>query len=259
MRRDNQFAAMPSFDHDPVPDSLPAAIAPTVLRVADAVVMALPEGGLWIEAARTLVVSDLHFEKGSSYAARGQMLPPYDTAATLTVVEALVRRWKPERVVSLGDSFHDMGAAARLSSPDAERIRELTSLREWIWIEGNHDPVPPLHLGGVVRETISISGLVLRHLPGDGDAEICGHLHPCAKIAGRARRVRTRAFVTNGRRLVMPSMGRFTGGLNVLSAAFQPLFPDGMRVHAMGRDRVYAISPTRLVADISPGGPRWRL
>ena len=43
-------------------------------------------GALYLPDERTLVVADLHLEKGSAYAARGVLLPPYDSAATLAAL-----------------------------------------------------------------------------------------------------------------------------------------------------------------------------
>ena len=64
-------------------------------------------GALWLPAHGTLVAGDLHLEKGSAFAARGQMLPPYDSRATLARLEAEITDLAPARVVLLGDSFHD--------------------------------------------------------------------------------------------------------------------------------------------------------
>src|SRR4051812_31717281 len=114
-----------------------------------------PSGALWWRAERTLIVADIHFEKGSSYARRGALLPPYDTRATLArLTDVLVER-KPGRVIALGDSFHDGEAADRLDSPERSALRDLTRLTDWIWIEGNHDPKPPHWLGGTVASEIA--------------------------------------------------------------------------------------------------------
>lgn len=221
----------------------------------------LPEGALWWPAERTLVVSDLHLEKGSSFAARGQMLPPYDTGATLTVVEALVRAYAPQRVISLGDSFHDPRAEVRMSDADAMRVRALTTATDWVWVEGNHDPDPPEHLGGRAAKVLRCDDIVFRHEPTGELGEIAGHLHPCARIASRVRSLRRRCFVSDGERLIMPALGAFTGGLNVLDEAFVPCFPaGGMMVFAMTREAVIPISNRRLTPD--RGGTdhgRWRL
>ena len=230
----------------------------TFLHLAGEMLVPLAEGGLWWPRERLLVVSDLHFEKGSSYAARGQMLPPYDTGATLAAVEALCTRLMPRTVISLGDSFHDRSAELRLPAPYAERIRALTGAHDWVWVEGNHDPDPPAHLGGRAAKVLRLGPLVFRHEP-DGEAgEIAGHLHPVAKVKGRGRNVRRRCFASDGARLVMPAMGAFTGGLNVLDEAFGRVFPEGLTAFALGEGKVFVLSGGSLLGDV-PTGVRWKL
>lgn len=207
-----------------------------------------------------LIVSDLHLEKGSSFAARGQMLPPYDSSATLKIVERLVAQFSPKMVISLGDSFHDPRAEARIDERDAERIRALTAVTDWVWVEGNHDPDPPAHLGGRAAKTLCLDPLVFRHEPTGQHGEIAGHLHPAAKVAGKFRSLRRRCFVSDGKRLVMPAMGAFTGGLNVRHEAFEPAFPDGGKmIFMMGDARIYPVMTKRLLNDGPRGGyARWR-
>jgi uncharacterized protein len=210
-----------------------------------------PCGGLWWEAAGVLVVSDMHLEKASAYAAGGQMLPPYDTGATLRRIAALIEALRPVTVISLGDSFHDRRARIRMTGEDVTSVRTLTACTDWIWIEGNHDPKPPGDLGGRMADELRLGPLVFRHEPEPGAApgEIAGHLHPCARVVGRGRSVRARCFASEGERMVMPSYGALTGGLNVLDSAFAPLFPHGMIAAVIGRDGVYATGSDHLVAD----------
>jgi metallophosphoesterase superfamily enzyme len=75
-------------------------------------------GALYWEEQQLLVVSDLHLEKGSSFAMRGTLLPPYDTIATLGRLGAVIARHDPRTVIALGDSFHDRNAHERLSQPN---------------------------------------------------------------------------------------------------------------------------------------------
>ena len=219
------------------------------IAICGELLTALPCGALWWATRETLIVSDLHFEKGSSYAARGQLLPPYDTSATLSCVEELVAELKPESVISLGDSFHDGRAEERLSPAETARIRALTNETDWVWVEGNHDPDPPAHLGGRAAKVLRIGDLVFRHEPTGERGEIAGHLHPCARVQGRGRALRTRCFVADGHRLVMPALGAFTGGLNVLDPAFGQVFREGLSVFALGSDRVDSVSSSRLCSD----------
>jgi DNA ligase-associated metallophosphoesterase len=221
------------------------------MRLADVQVAALPEGALWLAEAKTLIVSDLHLEKGSAYAIRGQMLPPYDTHAALVRLAALIDRMAPDIVVSLGDSFHDGGGPARMAARDRTLLEGMVARCDWIWVEGNHDARSAETLGGVVRDVLYIGALALRHEPTAGPAagEIAGHLHPCARVTGRGRSVRRRCFATDGARLVMPAFGAFTGGLNVCDDAFAPLFPEGVMALVLGKDRVLPAPNERLSPD----------
>ena len=79
-------------------------------------------GALFWEEQSLLVVSDLHLEKGSSFATRGVLLPPYDTVATLGRLAAVIARHDPHMVIALGDSFHDRTAHERLSAPDRDAL-----------------------------------------------------------------------------------------------------------------------------------------
>ena len=230
----------------------------TFLHLAGELLVPLPEGALWWAAERLLVVSDLHFEKGSAYASRGQMLPPYDTGATLGTVERLCAALQPRTVISLGDSFHDRAAELRLPEPYAARIRALTTAYDWIWVEGNHDPDPPAHLGGRAEKTVRLGPLIFRHEPEGEAGEVAGHLHPVAKVKGRGRNVRRRCFASDGVRLVMPALGAFTGGLNVLDEAFGKVFPEGLMAFALGEDKVFVLSGSSLLGDV-PRGVHWKL
>jgi DNA ligase-associated metallophosphoesterase len=198
-------------------------------------------GAAFWPAQGALIFADLHLEKGSSYARGRQFLPPYDTDATLFRLAAAVRRFSPRLVVALGDSFHDREAAERLS-PAARAL--LTSLGvQFVWIAGNHDPEPPGWLGGEVAGEWRASGLIFRHEPREDPepGEIAGHLHPCARAAKWGRSIRRRCFAADHRRMVLPSFGAYTGGLDVAEEPIAKLF--GARFHAymLGSERVYAI------------------
>ena len=208
-------------------------------------------GALFHEGERVLLVADLHLEKGSSFARRGLMLPPYDTAATLAKLAAAVMRARPRLVVALGDSFHDRAGAARMGEADRDALRALQAGRDWLWLAGNHDPAPPGGLGGDTADEWHLGPLTLRHepTPGERRGEIAGHLHPVAIVAGAGSAVRRRCFVSDGARCIMPAFGAYAGGLNFRHPAFAGLLKDGCRIaHALGRDRVYAIPESRCLA-----------
>lgn len=214
-------------------------------------VAADPAGVLWWPERETLVVADMHFEKGSSYARRGVFLPPYDTRETIRKLSDAMARLEPSTVVSLGDAFHDKGAEARLDEEDEDALAALTSRADWVWIAGNHDPAPPKRFRGMVCEQLSLGKLMFRHEPTAAGApgEVSGHLHPVAKVSRPGRSVRRRCFATDGRKLVLPAFGAYTGGLNVLDAAFQPVFEGALTALMLGAGRVYPVAGRELIAD----------
>jgi DNA ligase-associated metallophosphoesterase len=222
------------------------------IALANVEVMLRWSGALWLERESTLVVADLHFEKGSSYAARfGQMLPPYDTRETLDRLDREIALLSPERLIFLGDSFHDGGGEARLAEDDARRLGNLAVGRELVWAVGNHDADGPKVLPGEIIDEAAIAGLTLRHepLPGVQLGEVAGHLHPAAKVTSGRATIRRRCFVTDGQRLVLPAFGAFTGGLNILDEAFSNLFAGPLLAGALGPKRVHAVGRKSLRPD----------
>lgn len=221
-----------------------------VLTVNGVSLVALPSGALWWPERRTLVVADLHLEKGSAFAARGVLLPPYDSARTLDRLAAEVARTGPEVVICLGDSFHDSGAAGRLAPDSAARLARLAADRRWIWVAGNHDPEPPRAPGEVLPE-VTLGALTFRHearrdRPGAG--EVSGHFHPKASVVVRARLLSRPCFVSDGRRLLLPAFGAYTGGLDVHEPAIRGLWSRPWAVHLTGQARIYRLPAARLAA-----------
>ena len=208
-------------------------------------------GALWIEAEAMLVVADLHLEKGSAYAARGQMLPPYDTRDTLGRLTAEIAATRPAAVVLLGDTFHDRASEDRLAADDAAQLRTLAGLTRLIWVIGNHDADGPRALPGEVAGELTVAGLRLRHEPRDGlqPGEVAGHLHPCARVTASRGSVRRRCFVTDGERLVVPAFGAYAGGLNIRDEAFAGLFARPPLCGALGAGRVHAVGWRSVVGD----------
>mgnify|MGYP003583788274 CR=1 FL=1 len=204
---------------------------------------ALLQGALFWQERAALIVADLHFEKASAYAARGQMLPPYDSHATLDALDALIATTAPREIWCLGDSFHDMGATDRMDGAISMRIRSLTSTCRWTWITGNHDP-GPADLGGETVEEAHVDGVILRHeaLPGETAPEISGHFHPKWRLRLRGRHVSRRCFVLGQRKLIVPAFGSLTGGLDVAAPAIRRLIGDECEALIPLRDRLLRFS-----------------
>ena len=187
-------------------------------------------GALYAPEFGALLVADLHLEKGTSLARRGVHLPPYDTRESLLQLKAAIEAARPERLIFLGDSFHDGEARERIDAADLACCAPITAAVATVWITGNHDPAPP-------------AGRGRHHHRGDGAGP--GDAPPPARACcaparrrlqgtcirrrrshARGHRIRCRCFIADERRLIMPAFGSYTGALSVRSEAFEGLFGD---------------------------------
>lgn len=203
---------------------------------ADHALYALPEGALYWPARRALIVADLHFEKASWFAAGGQMLPPYDSIATLAALTALVERTQAVELWCLGDSFHDSAGCERLPEAARAALTALTGALRWVWITGNHDAALADHCGGEIAEEAEVDGLLLRHEadPGELRPELSGHFHPKLRVRLRGRQVARRCFVASPAKLILPAFGALTGGLDAHH-------PEIMRAVGRGAEALVAL------------------
>jgi len=177
---------------------------------------ALPQGALWWPGRRALLVADLHLEKASWFARFGQMLPPWDSVATLADLTALVDATDAREIWCLGDSFHDSAGSARLPARARAMLDELIARTRWTWITGNHDAGIGAEIGGSVMGEALVDGLLLRHEadPAEQRPELSGHFHPKLRVSLRGRLVSRRCFVATARKLILPAFGSLTGGLD---------------------------------------------
>lgn len=207
-------------------------------------------GALYAPDLHTLLVADLHLEQGTAMARRGVHVPPFDTPATLAQLASVIARTKPWRLMLLGDSFHDAVAHELIDAQSCNALRSITSAVETIWISGNHDPQPPVGLGGVCVQDHRLGDIALRHEPSRplSDAfEIAGHLHPGAVITQRGIGTRAKCFIADTKRIILPAFGSYTGALNVRSKAFAHLFDeDATRVWMLGRRGIHAFPLSRV-------------
>lgn len=200
-----------------------------------AALSALPSGALHWPDERLLIVSDLHFGKAARLSAvGGAALPPYETRETLLRLETDLETTGAERVICLGDSFDAAGIDRALPEDDRLWIARLQAGRDWVWIEGNHDP-GPVTLGGTHLAELSVGPLTFRHIATDGArAEVSGHYHPKARLKLRGRSLSRPCFLVDAARLILPAYGAYTGGLRCDSATLCELMETGARAILTG-------------------------
>jgi len=201
---------------------------------------ALPQGALFWPSRGALIVADLHFEKASAYAVRGQMLPPYDSLATLAALDHAIAATRAREVWCLGDSFHDVDAADRMTGETLDRLARTIGALRWTWITGNHDPAPDPRLGGDIIAEALVDGIVLRHEAAAHETrpEISGHFHPKLRMSHRGRAVSRRCFLRGERKLILPAFGALTGGLDAGAPAIRALLGAGSEALVPVPDRL---------------------
>lgn len=206
---------------------------------------------LWWPREEALIVADLHLEKGSWFAARGQMLPPYDSAATIKRLTALAQMWDARAIYCLGDNFHDDAGVARLSDQAVEALHQLSARSQIHWIVGNHDsgiiePTSGAPAGGKVYDDIAVHGLTMQHIARSNPTqpELSGHYHPKLRTRLQDRVVSRPCFVMDDRKLILPAFGAYAGGLDIYDEAIQSHFPQGMTalVHTKARLCQFSVS-----------------
>lgn len=199
----------------------------------------------------TLLLADMHFEKGSYLqAVGGAPLPSYDTHDSLARLSALIEDYRPRCVIALGDSFHDINADERLSAQDAKVLNGLIKrVDDFVWILGNHDPDIPRVIAGRREDHVTLrgqaGGFLLTHHPtppDDGEVNVCGHLHPKLRIALRKGRASGPCFAISTGRIILPSFGSFTGGLWVDHPAISQEMIGTPSYGLIARDKIYAIA-----------------
>lgn len=200
-------------------------------------------GALYFPADRLLIVADMHLEKGTAWAKRGIFLPPYDSKLTIVALQKVVAKFTPKRILFLGDSFHDTTAPFRLQTLELEVLNQISIKQELIWVTGNHDPQIPDMITGSCCDEIHLSGLHFTHIPTknyEAEGQVSGHLHPAAHVTGRGRTIRRRCFITDGKRMIVPAFGAYTGGLSIKDVAFKGLFDKpATRIFVLGDEEVF--------------------
>jgi DNA ligase-associated metallophosphoesterase len=233
----------------------------TPLAFAEEQIFLDPAGCLFWPRLALLAVADLHLEKGSASARRGQLVPPWDSQVTLQRLAALVARYRPLHLVAVGDSFHDDQAAARLAASDLAVLDAIAEATQLVWVTGNHDPSPPIGLPGMSVSAFAAGPLVFRHLAHRGaTGEISGHYHPKARVATRAGEIVRPCFIADADRLILPSFGAYTGGLDIRSPAISALFPNGAEAFLLGRTQLFrfaALPPEPHMLAAAPAAHRF--
>lgn len=195
-------------------------------------------GALFWPDERMLIASDLHLEKGSHFARRGFFLPPYDSHDTLSALIKVLKETAAEKLLLLGDAFHDAKGFDRLGKKERALFDRFLAYNP-VWIHGNHDAgfVPEGFKG---MEDFTQGGVTFRHEAEPGAInEISGHFHPKAEMPFGRGNYACPCYIEDGKKLILPSFGSYTGGLSVTAPAIAELFANAPNLYLLGENRVF--------------------
>ena len=203
-----------------------------------------PNGELYWQNKKTLIISDLHFEKGSFFSETRQFIPPFDTIETLKQLSKFIDDHPVEMIIFLGDLVHDKFAFQRMALEAKELFFEILKNINCTLTVGNHDDTSFLKdIGLNLTENIIIDDICFSHHPTiDKKFSVFGHYHPKVRLKINSRGIWTSCFIANKEKLLMPSYGYFTGGLSIKSLEIQRLFEPEYEIYPLTKEKVYKLA-----------------
>ena len=192
----------------------------------------------WLEK-EIAIVSDLHLEKGSSFASTGQFIPPHDSEETLKKLLNVIDNYKVKKVILLGDTFHDKDAFHRMSSKVRFLFEELIKNYEVIFILGNHENKMKIDSINFYYDYVVDDIHFLHEAVQKNINQISGHFHPVATIKVSSKKVTTKCLIHTNNHIILPSFGEFTGGLNIHDPVLKPFINEDSYIYFLTKKSIY--------------------
>lgn len=176
----------------------------------------LPERAVYWPSKQWLLIADLHLGKAEHFQKNSIPLSNEVHQRDYNILEALIRQYKPEKVIFLGDLFHSRENTS--VAVFAEFIKQFTC--EFILIEGNHDimqtGVYQAMKVNCIGEILQAEDLILSHEPlseiPEGLINVFGHIHPGYRLRGKGMQtLLLPCFALSGQQFFMPAFGATTG------------------------------------------------
>ena len=195
----------------------------------------------WLEK-EIAIVSDLHLEKGSSYASSGQYIPPYDSEETLLKLLDILNNYRVKKVILLGDTFHDKDAFLRMTSKVRFLFEDFTKKYEVIFILGNHENKIKIEGIKFHQEYIVDNIHFLHEAIQKNINQISGHFHPVASIKVSSKKITSKCLIHSNNHIILPSFGEFTGGLNINDPVLKPFISGDYNIYFLTKKSIYKFS-----------------
>ena len=192
----------------------------------------------WLEK-KIAIVSDLHLEKGSSFASLGQFIPPFDSEETLKKLINFFKTHEVQTIILLGDTFHDRGALNRMSSKVKSIFDSLVENYEIIFVLGNHENKMKSAFIKFYERYIVDDIHFLHEAVLEKKYQISGHFHPVASLKINSKQITEKCLIHSENHIIMPAFGEFTGGLNINNPVFKPFLNRNYYIYFLTKKSVY--------------------
>ena len=192
----------------------------------------------WLEK-KIAIVSDLHLEKGSSFASLGQFIPPFDSEETLKKLINFFKTHEVQTIILLGDTFHDGGALNRMSSKVKSIFDSLVENYEIIFVLGNHENKMKSAFIKFYERYIVDDIYFLHEAVLEKKYQISGHFHPVASLKINSKQITEKCLIHSENHIIMPAFGEFTGGLNINNPVFKPFLNRNYYIYFLTKKSVY--------------------
>ena len=204
-------------------------------------------GSIFLENLKTLIFSDLHLGKSLSFADHGNLIPPFDLDETLLNLKNIIERYKPKRLISLGDSFHENKSIQKMKRKYVYIINNLLRKVDITWIEGNHDSnlLFKDKIQGNFKNFYKLKNFKFVHSKSVIDEvnlfEFSGHYHPKITLKFNGVNYSYKCFILTDNFCILPSFGTYTGGLDIKSNALQKILPINKQIIILGNNKIKEI------------------
>ena len=192
----------------------------------------------WLEK-KIAIVSDLHLEKGSSFASSGHFVPPFDSEETLNKLINFLKIHEVKIIILLGDTFHDRGALNRMSSKVKSIFDSLVENYEIIFVLGNHENKMKSAFIKFYERYIVDDIHFLHEAVLEKKYQISGHFHPVASLKINSKQITEKCLIHSENHIIMPAFGEFTGGLNINNPVFKPFLNRNYYIYFLTKKSVY--------------------
>ena len=189
------------------------------------------DGSVYWPDKKSLILGDLHLEKSSYFAKLGNFLPPYDSFETLNKLEKSLNKLNVNKIILLGDIFHDKEGIKRLNKKLLKYLDYICKKFDVIWLVGNHDGIDRPKDAKFCKK-YKIDNINFNHKSSKNTMnELSGHYHPKATLKLFKTKISKPCFLIGKSKIILPAYGSFTGGIDSQDEIFKKIFENKYKTY----------------------------